>query len=286
MHLDGYVYFDSFGSLIFHYKDADNGQPIPNVNDYKTTAKVTGENFNFSSCIISIPGYTYHHADPASVKVEKSKTKEVTLYYKKGTFPYTVKYLEAGTDKVLSPEKSSAGEYGSTVTESAIDIDGYELAEPTQKKQSIQLGTEGNVITFYYKKSPASYTVNYYWNDTTEKVADSKTVHTKNVNDEVTEAPVTVNGCTPVSTGRQTITLVKGENEINFYYYKNVELTANSKEATYNGEEHSVSDFTVAPEVPTSLRLQLARLAPMPGPTLPALQKAPLVKLTKLGSTL
>ena len=68
------------------------------------------------------------------------------------------------------------------------------------------------------------------------------------MNDEVTEAPVTVNGCTPVSTGRQTITLVKGENEINFYYYKNVELTANSKEATYNGEEHSVSDFTVAPE--------------------------------------
>lgn len=245
-HLDGYVYFDSFGSLTFHYKDADTGEKI--YRDYDTTAKVTGEDFDFSSRIISIAGYTYDHADPASVRVEKNKTNVVTLYYKKGTFPYTVKYLEADTKNKLHTEKSGTGEYGSTVTENAIDIDGYELVDGKQKQQSIQLGTDVNVIIFYYKKAKASYTVNYYWNGTTEKVAYSKTVHTKNVNDEVTEAPVTVNGCTPVSTGSQTITLVKGKNEINFYYYKNVELKAKSKEATYNGEEHSVSDFTGAPE--------------------------------------
>ena len=34
------------------------------------------------------------------------------------------------------------------------------------------------------------------------------------------------------------------ENVINFYYYKNVELTANSDTATYDGNEHSVSGFT------------------------------------------
>ena len=247
-HLDGYVYFDSFGSLEFHYKDADTGDTIDEGYTYTTTAKVTNEDFDFSSRIISIAGYTYDHADPASVKVEKNKTNVVTLYYKKGTFPYTVKYLEAGTNEKLHTEKSGTGEYGSTVTENAIDIDGYELVDGKQKQQSIQLGTDGNVIIFYYKKAKASYTVNYYWNGTTEKVAYSKTVHTKNVNDEVTEAPVTVNGCTPVSNGSQTITLVKGKNEINFYYYKNVELTANSNEATYNGEEHSVSGFTGAPE--------------------------------------
>lgn len=245
-HLDGYVYFDSFGSLVFHYKEADTGKKI--AEDYTTTAKVTGGNFDFSSREISIAGYTYDHSDPASVQVEKNQTKEVTLYYKRGTFPYTVKYLEAGTNKELYEEKSRTGEYGSTVTENAIDIDGYELDDVTKKQQSIQLGTDGNVITFYYKKAKASYTVNYYWNGTTEEVADSKTVDTKNVNDEVTEAPVTVNGCTPVSTGSKTITLVKGKNEINFYYYKNVELTAKSIEATYNGEEHSVSGFTGAPE--------------------------------------
>lgn len=35
---------------------------------------------------------------------------------------------------------------------------------------------------------------------------------------------------------------------INFYYYKNVELTANSKTETYDGTEKSVSGYTGAPE--------------------------------------
>ena len=185
------------------------------------------------------------------MKVKKNQTKEVTLYYKKGTYPYTVRYLEEGTDKVLRSEKSSVGKYGSTVKELAADIDGYELADGTSKEQSIRLGTGDNVITFYYKKAPASYTVNYYWNGTKDEVAESKTVSTGcYVNDPVEESPILVDGCTPVSTDSQKIKLVKDENknEINFYYYKNVELTANSNEATYNGEEHSVSGFTGAPE--------------------------------------
>lgn len=247
-HLDGYVKFDYFGSLIFHYKDAKTKDKI--AEDYTTTAKVTDENFAFSSLKISIAGYTYDHADPELVKVEKNQTKEVTLYYNKGTFPYTVKYLEKGTGRELRTEKSGAGEYDSTVTENAKDIDGYELADGTQKQQSIQLGTGDNIITFYYKKAPASYTVNYYWNGTTEKVADSKTVETRYVNDEVTESPIDVAGCTPVSVESKKFKLVKdkSKNEINFYYYKNVELTANSKIVPYNGEQQSVSGFTGAPE--------------------------------------
>ena len=41
-----------------------------------------------------------------------------------------------------------------------------------------------------------------------------------------------------------TIKANSDENVINFYYYKNVELTANSDTATYDGNEHSVSGFT------------------------------------------
>ena len=42
----------------------------------------------------------------------------------------------------------------------------------------------------------------------------------------------------------KTVTITIGENVINFYYYKNVELTANSKTETYDGTEKSVSGFT------------------------------------------
>lgn len=249
-HLDGYVKLDNSGSLVFHYKDVDTDDPVR--EDYTTTAKVTGENFDFSSLRFSIDGYTYDHAEPESVKVEKKQTKYVTLYYRKGTYPYTVKYLEAGTNKVLSKEKKGGGKYGSEVTEKARDIDGYELADSTKQQQSIHLGTGDNVITFYYKKAPAaSYTVNYYWNGTKEKVAKSKTVSTGYVGKKVEEAPDdNVKDCTPVSDASKTIKLVKDENEnvINFYYYKNVELTAKSDTVTYNGKKQSVSGFTGAPK--------------------------------------
>ena len=91
-----------------------------------------------------------------------------------------------------------------------------------------------------------SYTVNYYWNGTTEKVTESKTIGGKMFGEEMTESPIGVEGYTPVSTESQTITLGTGKNEINFYYYKNVKLIANSDTKTYNGKNQSVSGYTCA----------------------------------------
>lgn len=97
-------------------------------------------------------------------------------------------------------------------------------------------------------RTDLSYTVNYYWNGTTTKVADSKTVDKQTFDSTVTESPIGAEGYTPVSTASKTITIGTGTNEINFYYYKNVELTANSRTLTYDGYEHGVSGFTGAPE--------------------------------------
>ena len=106
------------------------------------------------------------------------------------------------------------------------------------------------MLTLYYtKRTDLSYTVNYYWNETTEKVADSKIVENQTFDDEVTEFPEKdIPGCTPVSPDPKTITIGTGTNEINFYYYKNVELEANSATLSYNGKAQSVSGFTGAPE--------------------------------------
>ena len=91
-----------------------------------------------------------------------------------------------------------------------------------------------------------SYTVNYYWNGTTEKVTESKTVNDQTFEAEVTEHPVEAEGYTPVSTDPKTITIDADstKNIITFYYYKNVKLTANSDEKTYDGKPKSVSDYT------------------------------------------
>ena len=94
------------------------------------------------------------------------------------------------------------------------------------------------------------YTVRYLWNGTEDKVADDKVVADQTVGQTITETPITVGGYTAVSTDSQSITLVpdSSSNVITFYYYKNVELTANSATHEYDGTEHSVSGFIGAPE--------------------------------------
>ena len=106
-------------------------------------------------------------------------------------------------------------------------------------------------VNFYakYVRSDIKYTVNYYWNGTTEKVADSVTGFGGEPGKVITETPKKINGYTPVSYEEKKLVISEnGTNEINFYYFKNVELTANSETATYDGKEHSVSGYTGVPE--------------------------------------
>ena len=137
------------------------------------------------------------------------------------------------------PEKTIEGA-GSALTD--------EKARPNLNKAGDGLYQETEFKAIFKPRTNLSYTVNYYWNGTTEKVTESKTIGGKMFGEEMTESPVGVEGYTPVSTESQTITLGTGKNEINFYYYKNVKLIANSDEKTYDGYEHGVSGFTGAPE--------------------------------------
>ena len=127
--------------------------------------------------------------------------------------------------------------------------DGYEFTgwNPT----IAETVTEDVTYTAQYKiKDNLSYTVHYYWNGTNESVKADNVVTGQTFNTIVTEKPATVPGCTPVSADSKTITIGTDTNAnvITFYYYKNVELEANSDTVTYDGEEHSVSGFTGAPE--------------------------------------
>lgn len=118
--------------------------------------------------------------------------------------------------------------------------DGYEFTgwNPT----IAETVTEDVTYTAQYKiKDNLSYTVHYYWNGTNDKVAEDKTVDSQTFNETVTETPVPVNGYTPVSADSKTITIGTGTNEITFYYYKNVTLTAEDRIVTYNGQEQTVN---------------------------------------------
>ena len=168
-------------------------------------------------------------------------------FTKKANLSYTVKYLEKGTNKKLHDEKTASNKtFGDVVDpkDEVIGINGYNY--DSASPETLTIGTDDNVLTLYYtKRTDLIYTVNYYWNETTEKVADSKTVENQTFEAEVTEHPVEAEGYTPVSTDPKTIIIDADstKNVITFYYYKNVTLEANSATATYDGTPKSVSGY-------------------------------------------
>ena len=176
---------------------------------------------------IEIDGY--NKVAPTSGEVEiTTGTNEITFYYEKRTdLSYTVNYLEKDTNNVLKDAKVVENQtFGDKITETAIEIDGYNKVAPTSGEVEITTGT--NEITFYYeKRTDLSYTVNYYLEGTTTKVATSKTVNDKTFEEEVTENAIDVAGYTKVAPTTKTITISTDEskNVINFYYTKRTDLS-------------------------------------------------------------
>ena len=167
---------------------------------------------------------------------------------------YTIKYVDYDTKELIhsyeesglmgqTPKKITAPDSWQENLYSFYFVNGH------PKEQTVDFKKDKGELTFYYKKNTANYTVNYYLNGTTTKVAAPKK-GTAAFGSSVTESPITVDGYTPVSGDSKKITIKANsdENVINFYYYKNVELTANSDTATYDGTQKSVSGFTGAPK--------------------------------------
>ena len=164
---------------------------------------------------------------------------------------YTIKYVDYDTKELIhsyeesglmgqTPKKITAPDSWQENLYSFYFVNGH------PKEQTVDFKKDKGELTFYYKKNTANYTVNYYLNGTTTKVAAPKK-GTAALGSSVTESPIKIDGYTPVSDASQSITITEGTNVINFYYYKNVELEANSKTVPYNGQEQSVSGFTGAP---------------------------------------
>ena len=181
---------------------------------------------------------------PLTIGVTESEN-VIKVFYKKNVFDLTIHYVyaEGGT---AADDHTESVTFNDPYNVTSPTIDGYK-ADKTVVEGTMPAENVVETVT-YTKRTDLSYTVHYYWNGTTESVAPDKTVPGQTFNASVTESPVAVTGCTPVNEDSKAITITTGANVINFYYYKNVELTANSKTETYDGTEKSVSGYTGAPE--------------------------------------
>ena len=186
------------------------------------------------------------------------KTFEFPVPGVKGTIPsYQVTYVYDDTAPDNAPALPAAADHkqNTEVTVAAAPaLDGYVFSGWTTTDAAVssdgKFKMPGNDVTLtgsWTIRSDLSYTVNYYWNGTTDKVAPSKTVGGQTFGARITdEVPISVDGYTALKNQTCDLTIGTGTNVINFYYYKNVTLTANSDTAVYDGEEHSVSGFTAS----------------------------------------
>ena len=220
---------------------------------YKVKLDTSGEGFDENAHYPTNGQTTFTSGD---------KTFEFPVPGVKGTIPsYQVKYEYKGDVPTGALAQLPADETHKMHTDVTVaaepKLDGYVFSGWTTDDASIsdgQFKMPGQNVTLtgsWTIRSNLSYTVNYYWNGTTDKVAESKTVGGQTFGARITdtdEVPISVDGYTALKNQTCDLTIGTGTNVINFYYYKNVTLTANSDTAVYDGEEHSVSGFTGAPD--------------------------------------
>ena len=143
---------------ITHYTQNTDGKTW---TEYASSQAVGDIGTTYTADAMTIPGFTYDPDVPGTVTsgVLTADGLELKLYYTRNSYPYQVRYLEQGTGKELAPAKNGNDLYGKMISESAIDIDGYDKVDPTTVSISIRIETPDddgnvearlNVITFYY----------------------------------------------------------------------------------------------------------------------------------------
>jgi hypothetical protein len=230
---------DELGNNSGNGGDGPTPPPAPVLTDYtvryledgtekvlapekKVTGKTVGTTVTENA--ISITGYTA--LDPTEATLVLAETgNEIIFYYYYEQQPvltdYVVKYLDKDTNESVAADKVQTDlEVGTSVTESAIPVDGYAALDPTEA--TLVLAETGNEIIFYYERQPVltDYVVKYLDKDTNEPVADEKTESGLEVGTSVTETAIPVGGYAALDPTEAPLVLAETGNEIIFYYQK------------------------------------------------------------------
>lgn len=249
----------------FIWTPTDPSEIVPGENGAKTYIYTVTYRVKLNTSAEGfVDGKYYPTNDDTTLKFKDGETAK-TLHFNvpgvKGTAPrYTVTYQYDGDvpdgAQAQLPVDNTQYKKGDTVTvKPAPTLDGYTFSGWTATGVEVKDGKftmPGNDVVFkgtWVARNDLSYTVHHYWNGTTESVYNDEIVTGQTFNTTVPVSPKIANdNYTPVPTDINSVTITIGVNEVTFYYYKNVTLTAKSNTVTYNGEEQIVSGFTGAPE--------------------------------------
>lgn len=114
---------------------------------------------NYSETPKEIPGFVYNKSNNSNASGTLTASGLVlNLYYDRIDYPYEFKFLEQGTNKILSESETGNARYQAQVTQTAKDIPGYTCVGA--ENQEIKIAIEDpadtaskNVRIFYYREN-------------------------------------------------------------------------------------------------------------------------------------
>ena len=216
---------ESFSSVTVQYLHNETGQPIAEptvINDLEIGTEYIGN-------ALVIDGYTIVGPETYTINVsEDPNSNIITFRYDENPVPkekaaVTVKYMNEKGESIAEDKIISDLEIGSTHTEEALLIEGYELL--STKAQTIEIQSEGNIITFIYEtkettppeNEKANLTVKYI-DEQGQTIANDKIIQDLEVGSTYTEEALLIEGYELLSAKVQTIEVQSEGNTITFIY--------------------------------------------------------------------
>ena len=216
---------ESFSSVTVQYLHNETGQPIAEptvINDLEIGTEYIGN-------ALVIDGYTIVGPETYTINVsEDPNSNIITFRYDenpvtKEKAAVTVKYINEKGESIAEDKIISDLEVGSIHTEEALLIEGYELL--STKVQTIEIQSEGNIITFIYEtkettpseNEKADLTVKYI-DEHGQSIANDKIIQDLEVGSTYTEEALLIEGYELLSAKVQTIEVQSDGNTITFIY--------------------------------------------------------------------
>ncbi|MBO1099289.1 LPXTG cell wall anchor domain-containing protein [Enterococcus hirae] len=216
---------ESFSSVTVQYLHNETGQPMAEptvINDLEIGTEYIGN-------ALVIDGYTIVGPETYTINVsEDPNSNIITFRYDENPVPkekaaVTVKYMNEKGESIAEDKIISDLEIGSTHTEEALLIEGYELL--STKVQTIEIQSEGNIITFIYEtkettppeNEKANLTVKYI-DEQGQTIANDKIIQDLEVGSTYTEEALLIEGYELLSAKVQTIEVQSEGNTITFIY--------------------------------------------------------------------
>ena len=245
---------DDLSYVVEYYKETNdnNEEKISDDKDNTVNNVFFGQKIDFVNLNKYKNGLGFGYKDgsskdlPYTIKEEDNVIK--VCYERRRDMSYTVKYLEKDTNTSLYNDKKVTNKtYNETYEEEAENAPyGYKLI--SDKKQSIKLDKEDNVVTFYYeKRNDMSYKVRYVElvGNYEVEILPSKDVSNGTYDETYEEEAEEVFGYKLVSDEKQSFTLKEDGTTITFYYEKRNDMSYKVKYLEKGTEKSIIADKKV-----------------------------------------